>query len=887
MRNLLLIAMLFLITTIAVPEIGFADPQKSEGPIMNNSSEVLTDLEKMQILEKGPLEDYDEQIFLVDNKIWLRSKGETQFHLGESTTDVAAQIHARQDELAELGKNIEYDIVLDLRSEDDMKYVLALGLNKDKMEIGGYYRATMTKSQIAEISKHGIKYDIYPDYPFPNSGSNDEEELINKDPNNNITMDIQDVILFEGFEGAWPGIWTVGDSDPGNGYDYWGDVYNCRNTSGSWSGWCADEGNMPDCENYDDKMLAYMTSPAIYVGNYENVVLTYWLWYDTEENYDFFRRYYSSDGINWTLSAHEYSGSSGDNFIPLGVHLNNFTNYYVMFVFFSDYSIHSYEGAYLDDITITGDDSGPNIITLDDNIWRYIITDPGYYEYYQTAGYWAVVGVRSPNGTDLDIKLYDDDNFSNLLAGSYTTEKIDFVVGDYNHNNHPQFDYPKTYYFSGSGLYYIEYENSNDVLQAPGVNGSFIWPNKDVVEIWDIPLNSGEEFTYTLDIQGSSDMGMAIFKSNNGTYYTGRSSSEELSDNAGYVDESFVYTAPASDWYGLVVWSNDGNSTNYTIVIAGNQPDIAVSPDSHNYGSVPLGDSDDYCFTISNTGNSGLHVSNQEIVGPHASDFSIISGPSGGFYLAPGATAPEITIRFAPSALGNRTSTWQIYSDDPDENPFNVSLSGIGIEIPDIDVSPTSYDYGTVEIGSSADCDFTISNTGNGVLYLSSQQIVGSHSEDFNIISGPSFPFYLSSGATQEITIRFAPSAEGFKEARWRIHSDDPDENPFEVPLSGTCENVSIDDYQCIIPSDYSLFSAYPNPFNPTTTIKYALPEASHVNISIYNLLGHEIASLVNEQQPAGYHQAIWNANSKPSGMYFYKLKAGEFTETKKMLLLK
>ncbi|MCD6162732.1 MAG: T9SS type A sorting domain-containing protein [candidate division Zixibacteria bacterium] len=107
------------------------------------------------------------------------------------------------------------------------------------------------------------------------------------------------------------------------------------------------------------------------------------------------------------------------------------------------------------------------------------------------------------------------------------------------------------------------------------------------------------------------------------------------------------------------------------------------------------------------------------------------------------------------------------------------------------------------------------------------------------------------------------------------------------VLVTGTEIGGGIDDIATNISKDFSLSQNYPNPFNPTTTIAYDLPKQSHVNIDIYDILGRQVETLVNKQQPAGYHQAIWNANSKPSGMYFYKLKAGEFTETKKMLLLK
>ncbi len=89
------------------------------------------------------------------------------------------------------------------------------------------------------------------------------------------------------------------------------------------------------------------------------------------------------------------------------------------------------------------------------------------------------------------------------------------------------------------------------------------------------------------------------------------------------------------------------------------------------------------------------------------------------------------------------------------------------------------------------------------------------------------------------------------------------------------------------IPRAFELSQSYPNPFNAQTTIEYALPEAAHVTIEIYNLLGRKAETLVNQHQQAGYHQITWDASEVCSGVYFYKVQAGDFIEAKKMLLLK
>jgi len=89
------------------------------------------------------------------------------------------------------------------------------------------------------------------------------------------------------------------------------------------------------------------------------------------------------------------------------------------------------------------------------------------------------------------------------------------------------------------------------------------------------------------------------------------------------------------------------------------------------------------------------------------------------------------------------------------------------------------------------------------------------------------------------------------------------------------------------MPDKFQLFPNYPNPFNPTTTIKYSIPHASLVNIQIYDILGRKVATLINEVKSAGTYTATFNAATMPSGVYFYRLQAGSFTETKKLLLLR
>ena len=106
-----------------------------------------------------------------------------------------------------------------------------------------------------------------------------------------------------------------------------------------------------------------------------------------------------------------------------------------------------------------------------------------------------------------------------------------------------------------------------------------------------------------------------------------------------------------------------------------------------------------------------------------------------------------------------------------------------------------------------------------------------------------------------------------------------------------TASVVSVSNDQDI-PTSYALGQNYPNPFNPSTKISYSIPinnrsETQEVKLTIYDVLGKEIAILVNKEQKAGYYETQFDASNLTSGVYFYRLQVGSFNESKKMILLK
>ena len=99
-----------------------------------------------------------------------------------------------------------------------------------------------------------------------------------------------------------------------------------------------------------------------------------------------------------------------------------------------------------------------------------------------------------------------------------------------------------------------------------------------------------------------------------------------------------------------------------------------------------------------------------------------------------------------------------------------------------------------------------------------------------------------------------------------------------------------------VLPTEFKLYNNYPNPFNPTTIIKYAIPQSplpgedgrgGLVTLKVYDVLGKEIKTLVNEEKPAGYYEVEFDATSLPSGVYFYQLKTRDYIKVRKMVLLR
>jgi len=147
----------------------------------------------------------------------------------------------------------------------------------------------------------------------------------------------------------------------------------------------------------------------------------------------------------------------------------------------------------------------------------------------------------------------------------------------------------------------------------------------------------------------------------------------------------------------------------------------------------------------------------------------------------------------------------------------------------------------------------------------------------------------VSSGNSMDIDMVFGTAGmnDGDYYADIIFFSNDPLTPVTTIPAHMHIEPTTGIKEEDLLPTEYSLYQNFPNPFNPVTTIKFDLPEKSEVMINVYNILGEKVQTLINKEIEAGSHKVKWDANGVGSGVYIYRIKAGDYIETKKMVYLK
>ncbi|WP_161782621.1 choice-of-anchor D domain-containing protein [Halococcus sediminicola] len=249
------------------------------------------------------------------------------------------------------------------------------------------------------------------------------------------------------------------------------------------------------------------------------------------------------------------------------------------------------------------------------------------------------------------------------------------------------------------------------------------------------------------------------------------------------VTVQFAPSSTGSKSATLAIDSDDGDQPTVTVSLAGESvaPNVALSPSSNDYGEIPTGSANTTTFTVTNDGTAPLDVSGTSITGADAAAFTVVGG-GGAFTLGPGESR-ELTVEFAPESTGTKSARLEVRSNDPDQPTVSSDISGTGIES-NIAVDPANLDYGDVVNDGNATQTVTVTNDGTAPLAISGTSIGGDDAGAFTITDGGG-PFTLAPGESQEVTVQFAPTTTGEKNAQLVVESDDPDQPTVTVPLTG------------------------------------------------------------------------------------------------------
>lgn len=358
----------------------------------------------------------------------------------------------------------------------------------------------------------------------------------------------------------------------------------------------------------------------------------------------------------------------------------------------------------------------------------------------------------------------------------------------------------------------------------------------------------------------------------------------------GYLIEEYFDTFPPTGWYTEGGSNWQGGSGNNAGGIAP-EVDFYWSPSTVAVQRL-------ICPEINTTGNQTLDLEFKHMLDDFSSGGYVLkiqttsdgSNWNDAWVLNPtGNVGPELVeVEITTADVGSSTfqlalvfdgDTWDLnhwYIDD-------VILGGGGASGPAINANVSAIDFGELEVGESLTEEFTLSNPGT-------EELTGS----MTVPTGFSLPvdnFSIPAGDSQTFDVEFNPDQAMIYTGDLVISSNALNQPTLEIALEGT--GIMVGNDPNLIPLKTELTGNYPNPFNPTTDIKFAIKDAGKVTIDIYNIKGAKVTTLVNEEMEPGYYTARWNgkdANSKnvSSGVYFYKMKAGgRYTSTRKMIMLK
>jgi hypothetical protein len=308
----------------------------------------------------------------------------------------------------------------------------------------------------------------------------------------------------------------------------------------------------------------------------------------------------------------------------------------------------------------------------------------------------------------------------------------------------------------------------------------------------------------------------------------------------------------------------------------------AVLTNFTNFGSVVASSGTNIRrFVIQNTGSAALTLSGSSpyvtLSGTNASSFAVTTAPSAS--IAANDTT-YFVVTFTPTAEGMKTATVTINNNDSDEGTYTFAIKGYGATAKNIVVSgitnPSAANGTYAWRGIYNEFQYWKHQTAS--YYIYNHAYKGNthywNIDNDTLDTNNMYFFSHSCGDSALPTVETTWDTTGTYFGATGTVSMSYTATPVEPAGENT-------------PKSFSLGQNYPNPFNPSTTISYQLAMNSDVTLKVYDVLGREVAMLVNGMQSAGSKTVEWNASKFTSGVYFYKLTAGSFQSVKKLLLMK
>ena len=429
-------------------------------------------------------------------------------------------------------------------------------------------------------------------------------------------------------------------------------------------------------------------------------------------------------------------------------------------------------------------------------------------------------------------------------------------------------------------------EFSNSVLiREPSAQ---IQVSESIIEAEVIP-NSGVELDLTISNNGAETLNWSASWKQSWLSLSSTSGSVNSNENSTIVVELNTLSLEQNTYFDtLKIISNDLiDSVLYipvTLNVTKVSTNIEVSTDSLWIGLNKGGEVEKSIY-ITNNGDSEI---NWSVTSTERTWMNILNQSD----TLAGNKVDTVKISFNTDGLqnGDYPNILNVFSSDPNNPDYAIKILMTVGDYPSIEISTDTLKF-FLEPGQEKTLPLTINNKGKSNLEWSVNWTYYSPWIKPSPLNGTLAPNIFG---TTNIKVNANEVDSTYGEGVLIVHSNDPNYDPMLVPVIvkiGTATGLLNTEED--LPTEFSLKQNYPNPFNPSTTIKYSIPNnietlnATFVQIKVYDVLGKEVATLVNKEQSAGSYSIVFDAKELPSGIYIYSMQAGEFTSSRKFILMK